>query len=67
MEKKNVNPTYISSLDKIAEISAEERARLAPVTDLFAFRSNDYYLSLIDWDDPEDPIRRLIIPTLEEL
>ena len=62
-----MNPRYISSLDEVAGISAEERARLARVTDLFAFRSNDYYLSLIDWNDPKDPIRRLIIPTLEEL
>ncbi len=62
-----MNPTYMSSLDTVSGISPEERVRLARVTDLFAFRSNDYYLSLIDWDDPKDPIRRLIIPTLEEL
>ena len=62
-----MDPTYIVSLDKVAGISAQERARLAPVMDLFAFRSNDYYLSLIDWEDTKDPIRRLIIPTLEEL
>ena len=62
-----MDPTYISSLDKVAGISPEERARLAQVTDLFAFRSNDYYLSLIDWGDPGDPVRRLIVPTPEEL
>ncbi len=62
-----MNPTYISSLDKVPGIGAKERAHLEQVTDLFAFRSNDYYLSLIDWDDPEDPIRRLIIPIPEEL
>lgn len=60
-------PRYISSLDEVPGISAEERASLARVTDLFAFRSNDYYLSLIDWNDPNDPIRRLVIPTLDEL
>ena len=62
-----MNPTYITSLDKVAGIGAQERARLAPVLDLFAFRSNDYYLSLIDWEDTKDPIRRLIIPSLDEL
>ncbi len=36
------------------------------VTDKFAFRRNDYYLSLIDWDDPDDPIRRAIVPCVEE-
>lgn len=32
----------------------------------FAFRANDYYLSLIRWDDPADPIRRLIVPSAGE-
>jgi len=40
---------------------------LKKVTEQFAFRSNDYYLSLIDWDDPNDPIRQIIIPHTQEL
>lgn len=28
---------------------------------------NSYYLNLIDWSDPEDPIRKLIIPDKREL
>jgi len=40
---------------------------LKKVTDTFAFRANDYYLSLIDWDDPNDPIRQIIIPHIREL
>ena len=59
--------TYLSSLDEVPGISAEDRACLAPITDLFAFRANDYYLSLIDWEDTKDPIRRLIIPSIGEL
>ena len=65
--EETVNPIYLSSLDSVPGLGPEERARLAEVTDLFAFRANDYYLSLIDWDDPADPIRRLIVPTVEEL
>jgi KamA family protein len=40
---------------------------LKPVTEKYAFRANEYYLSLIDWNDPDDPIRRLIIPHEREL
>ena len=58
---------YVRKLDQIAQLSAEERDRLAPVTDRYVFRANDYYLGLIDWDDPADPIRQLIIPREEEL
>ena len=58
---------YVRKLDQIEQLSAEERDRLAPVTDRYVFRANDYYLGLIDWDDPADPIRQLIIPREEEL
>lgn len=46
-------------------VAADETNR--EVLRRFAFRANDYYTSLIDWDDPDDPIRRLIVPSGEEL
>jgi lysine 2,3-aminomutase len=58
---------YFTSLDELARLSPAEKKALAAVTDKFAFRANDYYLSLIDWSDPADPIRRLIVPSLDEL
>lgn len=61
------NPKYITSVDRIERLSEVERNILREVTDRFAFRSNEYYLSLIDWDDPEDPIRKIIIPDTREL
>ena len=33
----------------------------------YVFRANEYYLGLINWDDPQDPIKQLIIPREEEL
>lgn len=33
----------------------------------YVFRANDYYLELIDWSNPNDPIKQLIIPRDEEL
>ena len=33
----------------------------------YRFRAVPYYLSLIDWEDPQDPIRRQCIPDLCEL
>lgn len=58
---------YVRSLDKIEQLSDAERAALERVSDQFIFRANTYYLSLIDWDDPDDPIRQLIIPRADEL
>ena len=58
---------YIRKLDQVEQLSAQERDRLGPVASRYVFRANDYYLGLIDWDDPDDPIRQLIIPREEEL
>ncbi len=58
---------YVRSLDKIPNIPPEERAKLAAVAERYVFRANDYYLGLINWDDPDDPIKQLIIPREEEL
>jgi lysine 2,3-aminomutase len=58
---------YLRTLDRVPQISAEDRELLQRVAEKYVFRANDYYLSLIDWDDPADPIRQLIIPRTEEL
>lgn len=42
-------------------------AGVGEVVGRFAFRANDYYASLIDWDDPNDPIRKLVVPSGDEL
>ena len=48
-------------------LSQQQRSELKKVTDRFEFRCNDYYLSLINWDDPNDPIRTIVIPHMREL
>lgn len=58
---------YYTTVDAIPQLDEQEKGDLREVTDWFSFRANEYYLSLIDWDDPADPIRRLIIPSPEEL
>ncbi len=58
---------YIHEIDRIPGIPERKREELRKVAQRYAFRANDYYLGLIDWTDPDDPIRRLIIPRTEEL
>ena len=58
---------YVRRLDQIEQLTPEQRDRLGPVSARYVVRANDYYLGLIDWDDPDDPIRQLIIPREEEL
>ncbi len=58
---------YVRSLSQIEQIPPEDLAKLEEVSKRYVFRANTYYLELIDWSDPNDPIRNLIIPREEEL
>jgi lysine 2,3-aminomutase len=58
---------YITDLSKIPAIPEDVRQQLQQVAKKYVFRVNDYYLNLINWDDPKDPIRHLIIPHSDEL
>ncbi len=60
-------PRYVIDMDRITQIPEDERNRLKQITEKFVFRANEYYLGLIDWNDPNDPIRKLIIPGEGEL
>ena len=44
-----------------------DETALARVVGRYRFRAVPYYLDLIDWDDPSDPIRRQCIPDPREL
>ncbi len=58
---------YISNIEKLTDLPLRDKIYLKRVTEQFMFRSNNYYLSLINWEDPHDPIRRLIVPDIHEL
>lgn len=60
-------PKYLTRLDQIPQLSASEKVELEKVNEKFIFRSNEYYQSLIDWNDPNDPIRRIVVPDAQEL
>ena len=58
---------YLTEVAQIQQLSRPETAALEAVTERFAFRCNEYYLSLINWEDPDDPIRRAVVPHVQEL
>ena len=64
---KPLKPKYLTRLNQIPELNEKEKGKLAPVNDKFVFRTNEYYQSLIDWDDPKDPIRRIVVPDVQEM
>lgn len=58
---------YLTRIDMVPYLSEKEKERLRKVEKVFRFRATDYYLNLIDWNDPQDPLRKIIIPHEREL
>ena len=60
----------IDSVEQVAQklgLSYDETKKLKQVAQIHPMRVSPYYLSLIDWNDPNDPIRKMAVPSLEEL
>ncbi len=65
-----MNVKYLNSvdeLDNLVGLTPKEREDMEIVTQTFPFRANEYYLSLIDWKDRHDPLRRIVLPDPHEL
>jgi len=58
---------YVKNIAKLDQVPEAQRELLEKVSQRYVFRANDYYLGLIDWDDPADPIKKLIVPDEREL
>ena len=66
-ERPAAKVKYLTKIEQLSQINENQQAELKTVAEKFAFRCNDYYLSLIDWNDPDDPIRAIAIPHTREL
>ncbi len=56
----------VSQLAKKLRLSQEEIDRLAPIAERFPMQIPSYYLNLINPDDPDDPIRKMAVPSAFE-
>jgi len=61
------NVRYLRRVEQLEHLSPAEKRALGRVAEKYSFRANDYYLGLIDWSNPDDPIRKIIIPQEGEL
>ncbi len=57
----------IEQLKNFVDLSPEEEKKLKQIISKHPMRVTPHYMSLIDWDDPDDPIRKMAIPSLNEL
>ncbi len=66
-KKLNESICSIDELKKYIKISPIEEIKLKEVVRMHPMKMTKYYLSLINKEDKDDPIRRLIVPSLDEL
>ncbi len=56
----------LAALERVLHLGADERLALGQSGALLPFAITPYYLSLLDPDDPADPLRRTVIPARAE-
>jgi len=61
------NVVTIDQLKEYTTFEPDEEMKLREVAQVHPINIPRYYLSLIDWADPDDPIRRMCFPGVEEL
>lgn len=64
MDKNNI--TTIEQLEKYISLTPHERHEIKKIIVSHPMSVNQHYMGLIDWNDPNDPIRKMVIPSIEE-
>jgi len=63
--KDSVNT--LEQLEEYTDFTSKEKRQLEQVIERHPMRITRYYASLINWNDPQDPIRKMAVPSLGEL
>jgi lysine 2,3-aminomutase len=56
----------VEQLDKYLHLSSREKRQTNEVIERHPMRITRHYLSLIHKDDPDDPVRKMVVPSAEE-
>ncbi|MDG6223773.1 MAG: KamA family radical SAM protein [Candidatus Bathyarchaeota archaeon] len=67
MKKIQNNICTVEQLKKYIELTPNKEKKLEKIVQKHPMCVTPYYMSLIDWEDPNDPIRKMAIPSIEEL
>ncbi|MCF7870928.1 MAG: KamA family radical SAM protein [Candidatus Omnitrophica bacterium] len=57
----------VKQLKKHIDLTSKEEKQLEHIVGMHPMRITRYYMSLIDKKDPSDPIRKMVIPSAQEL
>ncbi len=59
--------TTKSELERVIELSTGEKEAVESLKTEYPIKISRHYLNLLDPNDPDDPLRKVVIPTLDEL
>lgn len=65
-EELKGNVTRADELTPLLRLTEDEERQMADILEQYPMSITPYYLSLIDFSDPDDPIRRMCIPSIRE-
>ena len=60
------NLVSAKDLTAYLDLTVEQEQKLTRILARYPMSITPYYLSLINWNDPEDPVRKMCIPSIEE-
>lgn len=60
------NMTSAAEVSRLLKLDEEDSAQMARILEQFPMSVPRYYLSLINWEDENDPIRKMCIPSVRE-
>ena len=60
------NVTNVQDLKQYLNLTKDEEVRMGVILERYPMSITPYYLSLIDFNDPDDPIKKMCIPSIEE-
>jgi KamA family protein len=66
-EKLKSSIRTIDDLKRRAKLDGGEEKRLSEAIHTFPMQITPYYFNLINWEDPDDPLKKIVIPSVEEL
>jgi KamA family protein len=66
-KKLENNICSVEQLANYVDLSPNGKEQLEQVVQVHPMRVSQYYMSLINWNDPHDPIRKMAVPSFEEL
>lgn len=60
------NITRVEDLNLYLNLTKNEKVKMDEILERYPMSITPYYISLVDFNDPNDPIKKMCIPSLEE-